>query len=70
MTEKASPVAWGFVCKPKAKGGLGIRQLEAWNNVTSSRYVWDISSKKDNLQVKWVDHKHLKKIDWWSTRFL
>ncbi|GJS69606.1 hypothetical protein Tco_0702447 [Tanacetum coccineum] len=42
-------VAWKHICKPKEKGGLGIKDLETWNDALLSKHVWNIASKKDTF---------------------
>ncbi|GKD54425.1 hypothetical protein Tco_1287812, partial [Tanacetum coccineum] len=32
LSKSRSKVDWKIVCKPKCKGGLGLRQLEEWND--------------------------------------
>uniref|UniRef100_A0A803Q3C3 Reverse transcriptase domain-containing protein n=1 Tax=Cannabis sativa TaxID=3483 RepID=A0A803Q3C3_CANSA len=66
--EGAGPslVAWDYVCRPKAAGGLGFRNVQKWNMAALGRYVWDIASKKDCLFVKWSHNVYIKERDWWS----
>ncbi|KAL2925334.1 hypothetical protein RDABS01_007220 [Bienertia sinuspersici] len=40
-------------CKLKSKGGLGIRDLQLWNQLAMGKLVCQIE-EKDSLQVKWV----------------
>ena len=67
---KTSLVAWDLAWKPKTKGGLAIRQVGAGNNAYPGRYVWYISRKAYNLQVKWVNDVHPKGVNWWEYKAL
>nr|GEZ31441.1 RNA-directed DNA polymerase, eukaryota, reverse transcriptase zinc-binding domain protein [Tanacetum cinerariifolium] len=42
-------VAWKRICKPKEQGGLGIKDLETWNDALLSKHVSNIASKKDTI---------------------
>lgn len=53
------PVAWKTVCLPKEEGGLGFRNLTAWNKALLSKVIWDFQSKADSLWVRWVHTKIL-----------
>ena len=59
-----SLVASDLICKPKSKGGLGIKQITAWKTALMGKYVWDISSKADRLRVRWVNHVYIKNATW------
>jgi hypothetical protein len=53
-----SLVAWETVCKPKSKGGLGIRNLEIQNDALLLKYMDKFMNKGD---IPWVDlmwHTH------------
>ncbi|XP_062075006.1 uncharacterized protein LOC133779016 [Humulus lupulus] len=59
-------VSWSVTCRSKSEGGLGFRDIALWNFCAMSKHVWDISSKKDNLWVKWVNIIYIKQGDWWN----
>ena len=42
-------VAWDKMCKPKASGGLGLREIGKWNKAALFKHVWAVEWKKDNL---------------------
>ncbi|GKB20800.1 RNA-directed DNA polymerase, eukaryota, reverse transcriptase zinc-binding domain protein, partial [Tanacetum coccineum] len=42
-------IAWKNVCRPKEYGGLGIKNIESWNEALLSKLLWNIASKKDTL---------------------
>ena len=54
QTMKPGYVAWNDVCKPKKVGGIGIRDVHAWNVAMMGKRVWAITTKEDNLWIKWV----------------
>ena len=59
-------VAWDTVCLDKKNGGLGIKDLAAWNKALIAKLVWAVAKKKDLLWVKWVHGRYLKNIAWWN----
>ncbi|XP_062102958.1 uncharacterized protein LOC133813947 [Humulus lupulus] len=46
-------IAWEKICRSKKARGLGFQNILAWNKAVLGKYVWEISSKKDDLWVKW-----------------
>ncbi|GJY64381.1 homeodomain-like protein [Tanacetum coccineum] len=59
-------VAWESVCKPKLKGGLGIRRLEDFNVSLMATHIWSILSHKESLWVKWIHSYKLKGRSLWD----
>ncbi|KAL6514499.1 hypothetical protein OROGR_020078 [Orobanche gracilis] len=57
---RKSRVAWDDVCKPRTKGGLGLRHLETWNKAVLLKLLWAIHMKEDKLWVKWVHIYYVK----------
>ncbi|XP_021750880.1 uncharacterized protein LOC110716560 [Chenopodium quinoa] len=66
VLSKTPPVAWDWICKPKAVGGLGIRDIGLWNKAALGRYIWKIALKQDSLWVMWVHSVYIKEDDWWT----
>ncbi|XP_062076415.1 uncharacterized protein LOC133781446 [Humulus lupulus] len=58
--------AWEKVCLPKKFGGVGFREGKKWNIALMAKFFWAISSKEDNLWVKWVNSIYLKEQSFWS----
>ncbi|XP_075515951.1 uncharacterized protein LOC142550775 [Primulina tabacum] len=56
VTKKHPPIAWSMLCKTLADGGLGLKDLRAWNHAPLAKTLWNIHSKKDSLWIKWVNH--------------
>ena len=59
-------VAWKEVTLPKAEGGLGIKNIEAWNKALLSKTLWNIQAKKDSIWVQWVHHIYMNKRSFWD----
>ena len=45
-------IAWNKICQSKKSGGLGIRNLDAWNTVTMGKLSWHVSSMHESLWVR------------------
>ncbi|XP_062106727.1 uncharacterized protein LOC133818056 [Humulus lupulus] len=58
--------SWQQVCRPKAFGGLGLREGSSWNRALLAKYIWAVTNKHDTLWVKWVQHVYLKGADFWN----
>ncbi|XP_048492230.1 uncharacterized protein LOC125493185 [Beta vulgaris subsp. vulgaris] len=65
-SNKPGNVAWEHVCLPKQAGGVGFGQIQYWNVAALAKYVWAISTKQDNLWVKWVHEVYVKDSRWWD----
>ena len=64
-SNKKPLVAWSEVTLPKSEGGLGIRNIKAWNKALLSKILWDIQAKKESLWVKWVHHIYMNSSSFW-----
>ncbi|XP_021715612.1 uncharacterized protein LOC110683526 [Chenopodium quinoa] len=62
VLSKAPLIAWDWVGKSKAEGGLGIRDCRTWNRATLGK----IAKKEDSLWVKWVHDVYIKDQEWWN----
>ncbi|GAV64835.1 hypothetical protein CFOL_v3_08350 [Cephalotus follicularis] len=51
--KRAGKVAWAKVCHQKEEGGLGIKDLRAWNKAAILQHRWDIIKKKESVWVQW-----------------
>lgn len=67
-TSKHHPISWNTVCSPIEDGGMGIRDLRAWNKALLMKTLWNIHMKKDTLWVKWVNHYYWDDITKWRWR--
>lgn len=61
-----APVAWKDCCMPKEEGGLGFRNLSAWNKALLSKTLWNIHSKAESLWIKWIHSEFIKQNNLWS----
>ena len=43
---RAPLISWGTTCKPKALGGLGLKNITAWNKACVAKLIWIIAEKK------------------------
>ncbi|GJU90235.1 hypothetical protein Tco_1302658 [Tanacetum coccineum] len=48
-TNGRAKVAWSTIYKPKDQGGLGLRNLQIWNQALLAKHIWNIAVKKDSL---------------------
>ncbi|XP_073029325.1 uncharacterized protein [Primulina eburnea] len=53
---KHPPIAWDVLCKPCDDGGMGLKNLKAWNKALLAKTLWKIHLKKDSLWIRWVNH--------------
>ncbi|KAL4588964.1 hypothetical protein LXL04_001865 [Taraxacum kok-saghyz] len=61
-------VDWKMVCRPTEEGGLGIRDLQTWNEALLTRQIWRLFTVKDSLWVDWVKCHHLLKHSFWEVK--
>ncbi|GJV91875.1 putative gag-pol polyprotein [Tanacetum coccineum] len=66
MKKGKAKVAWELVCKPKTKGGLGIRRIEDFNISLMTTHIWFILTCKESLWVKWIHSYKLKGRSLWD----
>jgi len=59
-------VAWHSSCLEKKYGGLGLKDLAAWNAAIKAKLDWAVAKKKDLLWVKWVHGRYLRSKTWWE----
>ncbi|GFZ03718.1 hypothetical protein Acr_16g0003420 [Actinidia rufa] len=65
-SHKRPLVAWEEVILPKSEGGLGIRNIKAWNKALISKTLWDIQAKKDSIWVQWVHQIYMNNRSFWE----
>ncbi|XP_074293307.1 uncharacterized protein LOC141620293 [Silene latifolia] len=62
--ENPALVSWDQICHKKKHGGLGLRDLHAWNVAAIGKYVWWVAMKADHLWVRWVHAIYIKSNSW------
>ncbi|GJX03941.1 hypothetical protein Tco_0189857 [Tanacetum coccineum] len=67
-TNGKAKVAWSSICKPKDRGGMGLKNLQTWNYALLAKHVWNIATKKDSLWVKWVHSVKLRGKSIWDVK--
>ncbi|KAH9670553.1 putative ribonuclease H protein [Citrus sinensis] len=50
--QRMNMVSWDTLCKPKAYGGLGLKELNVMNKALLMKLSWGIISAKDSLWVQ------------------
>lgn len=50
-----SPVSWKQICTSNGKGGFNVVSLKEWNKANMAKLLWNLSGKKDNLWINWVN---------------
>ncbi|VFQ90806.1 unnamed protein product [Cuscuta campestris] len=63
---KLAKVAWVDICKPRAEGGLGLKDANTWNNALLCKLLWNLAAKKDTLWVKWVHNVYIQGENLWQ----
>ena len=60
LTGGKAKISWENICRPKDQGGLGLKNLQTWNEVLIMKHLWNVVAKKDTLWVKWINVEKLK----------
>ncbi|CAH1422484.1 unnamed protein product [Lactuca virosa] len=68
LKKGSAKIAWKMVCRPKEEGGLGIRNLQTWNEALLSRQIWRLFTATSSLWVDWVKIHHLRKQTFWEVK--
>ncbi|XP_057460090.1 uncharacterized protein LOC130750511 [Actinidia eriantha] len=66
FVSKKPLVAWDDIFLPKMEGGLGFKNLVAWNFALLSKNLWNIHAKKDTLWVRWIHQNYLQNSYIWD----
>nr|GEW56935.1 hypothetical protein [Tanacetum cinerariifolium] len=59
-------VSWDEVCRPKQKGGLGLKRLDLFNKALMISHIWSLISCKESIWVKWIHTYKLKGQSFWE----
>ncbi|GJT89626.1 RNA-directed DNA polymerase, eukaryota, reverse transcriptase zinc-binding domain protein [Tanacetum coccineum] len=52
--------ALSYSGRPQEHGGLGIKNLQVWNEVILVKQLWNVIAKKDTFWVNWINTEYLK----------
>lgn len=55
--------SWDSLCKPKASGGLGFKDLEAFNLALLGKQLWRMLSNKDSLMTRVFKSRYFRESD-------
>jgi hypothetical protein len=58
-------VSWDKLCNLKREGGLGIKNLEVWNNDSMLQHIWTLFTKVGSPWVAWIEVNRLKRKSLW-----
>lgn len=61
-------IACKEVCRPKKKGGLGIKSLKGANQVSCLKLIWRIVSSQPTLWVRWIKHYQIQQGFFWYVK--
>lgn len=59
-------VNWDTVCLPKQEGGLGIKDLQIWNEAAVAKNLWRCFVDTKSLWIKWVHAYRLRGDGIWN----
>lgn len=59
-------VNWDTVCLPKQEGGLGIKDLQTWNEAAVAKNLWRCFVDVNSLWIKWVHAYRLRGNSIWN----
>jgi hypothetical protein len=62
---KMIPIAFGKICCPQEKGGLGIINIKNWNFAMLSSRIDKLSRKDGNLWSSWCRHYLIRHSNFW-----
>ncbi|XP_038990689.1 uncharacterized protein LOC120113689 [Hibiscus syriacus] len=63
-------VSWQNICKPKSKGGLGLKDLKTWNKACMMLLIKDILAGEGSLWVAWLGQYIFNTNDFWKANDL
>ncbi|CAN1149596.1 Putative ribonuclease H protein At1g65750 [Linum perenne] len=66
VARKIHNINWDMVCRSKSLGGLGLRSARDLNRAFIMKLIWGILSRPEELWVKVLTSKYLKRTDYGS----
>ncbi|CAL1356047.1 unnamed protein product [Linum trigynum] len=64
--EGRAKVGWDKMARPRGEGGLGLRDLCAWNRACTVRFLWLFLMKSGAIWVAWFQHYKVKNRSIWT----
>lgn len=61
-------IVWDTIVLPKEGGGLGLRNLKAWNRTCSLKLVWLLLFRTDSIWVAWIHQNVIKDCSFWEMK--
>lgn len=65
---RGAKVSWDDICYPKREGGLGLKNLEKWNQVCILKNLWQVLINAGSLWVAWASQYSLKEATLWKVK--
>jgi len=62
---RGAKLSWEIVCSSKVCGGLGLRDLVAWNKVLALKLIWMLFTAASSLWVSWVRVNLIRNKNFW-----
>ncbi|CAA7043002.1 unnamed protein product [Microthlaspi erraticum] len=59
-------VAWRSLAYPKSEGGLGLRDIESWNNACALKLFWMLFFRAGSIWVAWIRNMYLSTSPLWA----
>ena len=63
---KRARVSWKDICYPKAKGGLGLKNIQYWNQACMIQHLWSLFSRSGSIWIAWIEAYKLKGRSMWQ----
>lgn len=69
LSKGGAKVAWDSLCPPYKEGGLGFRDVEAWNRAAMVKHIWHLCTDSDHsIWSSWVRNYLIKNRNFWTLR--
>lgn len=65
-TKGVAKIAWDTVSLPKREGGLGLRDLTAWNKTLCLKLIWMLYAPNPSLWASWIRKYKIGSENLWS----
>ncbi|XP_055807035.1 uncharacterized protein LOC129875834 [Solanum dulcamara] len=65
-SSKKALIAWETLCWPRVARGLNFLDIATWNKAAVYKVLWNLSKKKDKMQIQWVHMYYGKQGSIWE----